>query len=388
MELETTANLTPELIKLRYRKLSKIYHPDQAAPQYKNGKHFILLTEAKDYLLNNLSNLYTDSDFDDIDISAHGEPYYDYSHNSYERKEHDDKRVPLEEEIEQAKNAYNAKDYVLAEELFDKLDRALYGQNTRVASILTPDELVMFGIACLLANLRYKHSHSFIYSFGYPKSRWVSETWIDGMDHYDLPNDFDIIERHIAEMIENHPCFDEGLGRCSSKMFDDYWNVKNYILNAAKKEWEEHKDLSKKIYREPELLLNYLNKENGFFRYNGEIYYVFTSNSWIKSSPIYKVSIVGERLHLKFYKFSRFEKKSGSELDEIWCTVKLATKKFLQLRASNVPMGYTYIASEEEHLDYDRLMKHPGKGRCPLCGGKKVLGICVHHCRSQIKKNK
>ena len=388
MELDHTANLTPNIIKLRYRKLSKKYHPDQAAPQYRDGKQFILLTEAKDYLLANLSSLNAKPDVDDADVSTYEETYCNNHQTSYSKKERNDRRTPYEESIKQAVNAYIAKDFVRAEELFDNFDRALSDKNIRISSILTPDELVMFGISCLMGNLRYRKSHSFIYSFGYPKSRWVSKTWIDGMDHYDLPNDFGIIKKHIEDMIENHPCFDEVLGYCSSRVIDDYRNIKTYILNTAKQEWEEHIELSKRIYREPELLLNYLNKQNGFYHYNTEIYYVFTSDSWEESSPIYKVSIVGERLHLKFHKFSRFERKSGSELDEIWFTVKLATKKFLQLDAPNVPMSYTYILAEDEHIEYNQLMKSPRKGYCPLCGGKTFLGICVQNCRSQIKRNK
>lgn len=388
MELESTANLTPDIIKLSYRKLSRKYHPDQAAPQYRDGKQFILLTEAKDYLLANLSFLNAKPDIDNVDISTYEETYSEYHQTNYYRKERNDRRTPYEESIAQAVYAYIAKDFVRAEELFDSIDRALYGKNIRISSILTPDELVMFGISCLMGNLRYRKSHSFIYSFGYPKSRWVSKTWIDGMDHNDLPNDFSVIKKQIEEMIENHPCLDESLVYCSSKVFGDYQKIKTFILNAAKQEWEEHRELSNRIYREPELLLNYLNMENGFFLYNTQIYYVFTSDSWVESSPIYKVRIVGKRLHLKFHKFSRFERKSGSELDEIWCTVKLATKKFLQLDAPNVPMCYTYIASEDEHIEYNRLMKYPRKGYCPLCGGKNFLGICVQNCRSQIKKNK
>lgn len=55
LELPIDKPITQDAVIDAYRKLSKIYHPDVANSRYKDGKKFIELQEAKDYLLNNLS---------------------------------------------------------------------------------------------------------------------------------------------------------------------------------------------------------------------------------------------------------------------------------------------------------------------------------------------
>ena len=52
--LSTTGPVDENEIKKAFRNKAKIYHPDTCEVRYKDGKMFILIQEAKDYLLENL----------------------------------------------------------------------------------------------------------------------------------------------------------------------------------------------------------------------------------------------------------------------------------------------------------------------------------------------
>lgn len=55
LELDIKTQISKEMVIDAYRKLAQIYHPDVANSRYKDGKKFIELQEAKDYLINNMS---------------------------------------------------------------------------------------------------------------------------------------------------------------------------------------------------------------------------------------------------------------------------------------------------------------------------------------------
>lgn len=78
LELSIDSKITEEQVKTAYRRLSKIYHPDLSNERYKDGKKFIQLQEAKDYLINNLSyvNRLIASNFSTG--SSHTSSNYDY----------------------------------------------------------------------------------------------------------------------------------------------------------------------------------------------------------------------------------------------------------------------------------------------------------------------
>ena len=57
LEFQLDSVLTEELIKSQYRKVVKKYHPDTCAEEYKDGKDFLLLKEAYDFLLQNFESL-------------------------------------------------------------------------------------------------------------------------------------------------------------------------------------------------------------------------------------------------------------------------------------------------------------------------------------------
>jgi uncharacterized metal-binding protein YceD (DUF177 family)/uncharacterized protein YktA (UPF0223 family) len=78
LELSTDLKINEEQVKTAYRQLSKIYHPDLSNEKYKDGKKFIQLQEAKDYLINNLAyvNRLIASNFSTG--SSHTSSNYDY----------------------------------------------------------------------------------------------------------------------------------------------------------------------------------------------------------------------------------------------------------------------------------------------------------------------
>ena len=57
LELDPSKELTLDSIKSQFRKLSKIYHPDLANSMYKDGKKFIEINEAYNYLNKNYEEI-------------------------------------------------------------------------------------------------------------------------------------------------------------------------------------------------------------------------------------------------------------------------------------------------------------------------------------------
>ena len=57
LSLDKTKDITLDIIKSQFRKLSKIYHPDLCEPKYKDGKKFIELNDAYNYLNQNFNNI-------------------------------------------------------------------------------------------------------------------------------------------------------------------------------------------------------------------------------------------------------------------------------------------------------------------------------------------
>ena len=54
LELPNDKPITVDLVNEAYRKLSHIYHPDVANARYKDGKKFVELKDAHDYLIENI----------------------------------------------------------------------------------------------------------------------------------------------------------------------------------------------------------------------------------------------------------------------------------------------------------------------------------------------
>ena len=55
LELDIENLISKEMVIDAYKKLSKVYHPDVANNRYKDGKKFIELQQAKNYLIENIS---------------------------------------------------------------------------------------------------------------------------------------------------------------------------------------------------------------------------------------------------------------------------------------------------------------------------------------------
>ncbi|MCR4898419.1 MAG: J domain-containing protein, partial [Acholeplasmatales bacterium] len=74
LELDIKKPYTYDDVENNYKQLSKIYHPDTAIKRYKDGKKFMLLNEARAYLIDNFEyvnkliiNNYNYYDNNDID---------------------------------------------------------------------------------------------------------------------------------------------------------------------------------------------------------------------------------------------------------------------------------------------------------------------------------
>ena len=57
LNLDKTKDISLDTIKSQFRKLSKIYHPDLCEPKYKDGKKFMELNDAYNYLNDNINNI-------------------------------------------------------------------------------------------------------------------------------------------------------------------------------------------------------------------------------------------------------------------------------------------------------------------------------------------
>lgn len=56
LELDNETKIDEEMIQRNFRKLSFMYHPDRAAEEYKDGKRFVELQEARKYLISNIKS--------------------------------------------------------------------------------------------------------------------------------------------------------------------------------------------------------------------------------------------------------------------------------------------------------------------------------------------
>ena len=97
LELATDKPISEEIVKEAYRKLAQIYHPDVANARYKDGKKFIQLKEARDFLIDNIDsvNSLIRNGFSSSSSSA-----YSRSNDAYERwkQEEEFKRRKAEED--------------------------------------------------------------------------------------------------------------------------------------------------------------------------------------------------------------------------------------------------------------------------------------------------
>lgn len=95
MELSLDKPVTTEEIRLQYRKLCLVYHPDQSNTRYKDGTKFKELKEARDYLTNylDLVNKLISSNFSTINTQTQQANYYDNDSNQRRKANEDKKRA-------------------------------------------------------------------------------------------------------------------------------------------------------------------------------------------------------------------------------------------------------------------------------------------------------
>lgn len=98
-ELPTDEPVTVEIIRLQYRKLCLVYHPDQSNKRYKDGTKFKELTEAKDYLTNNIDavNSQISSGFQQLSRSSSYSNQRYYAEEARRKAEEETRRRASEE---------------------------------------------------------------------------------------------------------------------------------------------------------------------------------------------------------------------------------------------------------------------------------------------------
>lgn len=97
LELPIDSEISKEIVVNAYRKLVQIYHPDVANNRYKDGKKFIELQKAKDYLINNITsvNILIMTGFS----SVSSKPYNDYVYEKWKQEEEFKRRKAEEDKI-------------------------------------------------------------------------------------------------------------------------------------------------------------------------------------------------------------------------------------------------------------------------------------------------
>ncbi len=88
LELDLKTEISEDIIKIQYRKLAHVYHPDISNDRYKNGNKFKELKEAEEYLLKNISyvNKLIRNNFNSNTSSqTHNNPYEDIYRWTYQQ---------------------------------------------------------------------------------------------------------------------------------------------------------------------------------------------------------------------------------------------------------------------------------------------------------------
>ena len=276
--------------------------------------------------------------------------------------------------------------YAQAFKKYESISSFFYN-SVDIPSIISADDYMRYGICSLLGGSRL-YNHSFLFAYGY-EGNWHWGNWgchISCYDHKPLPKDWNTIEDNIYRLISKNPMINIGIKRgCSRQLYNMYITAKSQIISSAKDEYENQATLYHKILRCPELLSNYIDKNKGFFLFNNNLFYIYDDGNK-NLYPIYKVSIVNEKIVMDFYKFSHYENRNTLPKHSEF-TIKIITEHFLQLESTlgNTPIGWCRVTHEEEHINYIQYMLPHKRGRCKLCGGKSILGICTNFCRKHIK---
>lgn len=92
LELENENKIDEQMIQKSFRELSFIYHPDMAEERYKDGKRFVELQQAREYLISNIS--YVNNI---LSGGASNTPYSSYSYSEERRRKEEEARKKAEE---------------------------------------------------------------------------------------------------------------------------------------------------------------------------------------------------------------------------------------------------------------------------------------------------
>lgn len=112
IELPNDKPISTDIVNESYRKLSHIYHPDVANARYKDGKKFVELKEAREYLLKNLSyindlirNGFSNSSSKSSSSNNNQEDYY-----RQKQREEENRRKKEEDDIRRQEKEKNRKE--------------------------------------------------------------------------------------------------------------------------------------------------------------------------------------------------------------------------------------------------------------------------------------
>lgn len=137
LELENKNKIDEQMIQKSFRELSFIYHPDMAEERYKDGKRFVELQQAREYLISNIS--YVNNILSGGTTNTPYSSYSSYSYSEERRRKEEETRKKTEErkrrstskedlKKEKYKNEKIEIGKRLKKEILENIDKDLYRQ--------------------------------------------------------------------------------------------------------------------------------------------------------------------------------------------------------------------------------------------------------------------
>lgn len=254
--------------------------------------------------------------------------------------------------------------------------------------LMTADECIRYGLCCILSGFYIRRCDSYVFVYG-NGGDWVSDDSVVPDSGAEWPEHWEIVKQNISALLARHPYIATGYRRgCSGTMRELFEATRRNILEAAWREFNLQENRLRKLRENPKGLAHYIGEDKGFFVHEEQLYYIYHDGTK-ETQPIYRVEFVDDRIVMEFFKFSGFRKKKGNKQKKKRIfDIRLITDNFLYLecKRGDVLSGLCEIKRSAYPIPYERYMQKPQKGRCPLCGGRRILGICLNFCWRQLQK--
>ncbi len=303
-----------------------------------------------------------------------------------------------------ATKAFEKRDYNSCYYYFNEIQNFFENSERRILTLLSPEELIMFGISCIMMPYRFISSNSFVHTYGYG-GKWLG-VWankcFDSNDLHGLPRDIDTICNNIRMAVMSNPYIKEAtllshLPSHSEKILNTLNTFIDEILIAAQKEYSLHVYLSAEMIKFPSLLTHYFDADHpmGFFKHNGELFFCDAHKMMPSASAaIYRVNIFDKKIYMNFFRFFRIDKtiyygrRAAPVLDCDAYTIQFISKDYLVLDSCSGKYRKTINSSENEApKELINKMSLTNHKQCPLCMGNRFLWFCSNRCKIHICKN-